>query len=225
MTIVAKDVLDIISATADGAFAIDARGRIVMWNKAAEKILGFKSDEVVGKHCFEIVSGRDQYENMFCFQDCQVMRLAKKSEPIRNYDLLMKGKNGKSVWTNVSVMIIPGAKRNLFTMIHLFREIEQREQLEKLVRQLMDLREDLPWPEKEPDGDQGNSTVAPPPRLTTRELEVLKLTAKGLDPQAIAEQLYISPATVRNHTQNILMKLGVHSKLEAVVYAYQNHLI
>jgi len=220
-----KDVLDIISTTADGAFAIDARGRIIMWNKAAEKLLGFKSEEVVGKHCFEVVSGRDQYENLFCFQDCQVMRLAKKGEPVRNYDLLMKGKNGKSLWANVSVLIIPGVKRNLFTMLHLFREVEQREQLQKLVRQLLDLREDLPWPEKEANLDQEETTSAAPPRLTSRELEVLKLTAKGLDPQAIAEQLYISPATVRNHTQNILMKLGVHSKLEAVVYAYQNHLI
>jgi two-component system NarL family response regulator len=41
----------------------------------------------------------------------------------------------------------------------------------------------------------------------------------------MGEQLFISDVTVRNHIQNILRKLNVHSKLEAVVYAYQNQLI
>lgn len=56
-------------------------------------------------------------------------------------------------------------------------------------------------------------------RLTRRELEVLQMLARGLSNEAISRQLYISPTTTRNHIQNILGKLGVHSKLEAVAYA------
>lgn len=56
-------------------------------------------------------------------------------------------------------------------------------------------------------------------RLTRRELEILQLLARGLNNEVISKQLYISPTTTRNHIQNILGKLGAHSKLEAVAYA------
>ena len=52
--------------------------------------------------------------------------------------------------------------------------------------------------------------------LTAREREVLSLLAEGLANQAIAKQLGISLATVRNHVQSVIAKLGAHSKLEAV---------
>lgn len=61
--------------------------------------------------------------------------------------------------------------------------------------------------------------------LTAREQQILQLLAEGLAATAISGQLYISRATVRNHTQHILAKLGLHSKLEAVAYAYRRGLI
>ena len=65
----------------------------------------------------------------------------------------------------------------------------------------------------------------PAPRLTERELEVLKLVAKGLNNRAIAEQLFISENTVKNHVRNILEKLQLHSRMEAVVYAVREKLL
>jgi DNA-binding NarL/FixJ family response regulator len=67
----------------------------------------------------------------------------------------------------------------------------------------------------EPELSDGKAIV----RLTRRELEILQLLARGLNNEVISRQLYISPTTTRNHIQNILGKLGVHSKLEAVAYA------
>lgn len=61
--------------------------------------------------------------------------------------------------------------------------------------------------------------------LTTRELEVLKLLAKGNSTEGIASQLFISINTVRNHVGRILNKLGAHSKLEAVAIAARDQLI
>jgi DNA-binding NarL/FixJ family response regulator len=55
--------------------------------------------------------------------------------------------------------------------------------------------------------------------LTPREIEVLKLLAEGLSNQSISEKLVISLHTVRHHVQNIITKLGAHSKLEAVATA------
>jgi DNA-binding NarL/FixJ family response regulator len=57
--------------------------------------------------------------------------------------------------------------------------------------------------------------------LTQREREVLGLLAAGADNQGIAEALSISPETARTHVQNLLGKLGVHSRLEAAAFALQ----
>jgi len=65
----------------------------------------------------------------------------------------------------------------------------------------------------------------PAPRLTERELEVLKLVAKGLNNRDIAKELFISENTVKNHIRNILEKLQLHSRMEAVVYAVREKLL
>ena len=58
--------------------------------------------------------------------------------------------------------------------------------------------------------------------LTEREREILQLLAHGLRNDGIAEKLFISPQTVQTHVRNILAKLGVHSKLEAVSFAIRH---
>ncbi len=65
----------------------------------------------------------------------------------------------------------------------------------------------------------------PTPRLTDREMEVLRLVAKGMNNRDIAKQLYISENTVKNHIRNILEKLQLHSRMEAVVYAVREKLL
>ena len=62
-------------------------------------------------------------------------------------------------------------------------------------------------------------------RLTERELEVLRLVAKGLNNREIAKQLFISENTVKNHVRNILEKLQLHSRMEAVMYAVREKLL
>ena len=62
-------------------------------------------------------------------------------------------------------------------------------------------------------------------RLTSREREVLTLLAQGDDNDSIAQALVISPQTARTHIQNVLVKLGVHSRLEAAALAIQNGLL
>jgi DNA-binding NarL/FixJ family response regulator len=60
--------------------------------------------------------------------------------------------------------------------------------------------------------------------LTARELEVLRSLAEGRSTAEIAEQLVISPTTVQSHVKNVLAKLGVHSKVEAVRVAWREGL-
>jgi DNA-binding NarL/FixJ family response regulator len=63
-----------------------------------------------------------------------------------------------------------------------------------------------------------------PPKLTERELQILRLVAKGLGNRDIAQQLFISENTVKNHIRNILEKLQLHSRMEAVIYAVKEKL-
>jgi DNA-binding NarL/FixJ family response regulator len=65
----------------------------------------------------------------------------------------------------------------------------------------------------------------PAPRLTPREMEVLQHVAQGMNNREIAKALFISENTVKNHVRNILEKLHLHSRMEAVVYAVREKLL
>ena len=62
-------------------------------------------------------------------------------------------------------------------------------------------------------------------KLTQREIEVLEQLSKGLNYNIIAQNLFLSPSTIRKHIENIYNKLQVHSKLEAIEKAKQNRII
>jgi DNA-binding NarL/FixJ family response regulator len=59
-------------------------------------------------------------------------------------------------------------------------------------------------------------------RLTPRQQEILQLMADGVTAAEIVQRLEVSPATLRTHVQNIIMKLGVHSKTEALALAIRH---
>lgn len=61
--------------------------------------------------------------------------------------------------------------------------------------------------------------------LTARERDILGLLAKGYENQRIADELFISLKTVKTHVSNILSKLEVGDRTQAVVYAFQHHLV
>jgi two-component system NarL family response regulator len=63
------------------------------------------------------------------------------------------------------------------------------------------------------------------PELTGREIEVLQHVARGMTSREIGDVLYISENTVKNHVRNVLDKLGLHSRNEAVLYALRERLI
>ena len=70
--------------------------------------------------------------------------------------------------------------------------------------------------------------TTPPPevaRLTSREAEVLRLLARGLSNAALADELGVSEATAKTHVRRVLHKLGVETRLQAVVLAYESGVV
>ena len=120
-------------------------------------------------------------------------------------------KTGRPVWLNISILEASSATAGRTLTVHVFRDVTNTKELLRTIHEKLaaPVASDAKW-----------ETL-----LTRRELEVLRLMAGGANTRAIAQRLHISPATVRNHAQNIFAKLGVHSRLEAVAYVTQRHLV
>lgn len=201
---------DAIARAGDGAFAIGPDGRIVLWNRAAEKMLGYGAREAIGRPCCDLFVGHDDSGNRLCYQGCHVMSLVKMGDPIQSFDMQTRTKAGRPIWVNLSTLTVPAGQPGGPLTVHLFRDVTATKELLGLVR------ERLTAP-----------AVAEPTResLTRRELEILRMIATGVSTKAAADTLHVSPATVRNHVQNILGKLGAHSRLEAVAMATRQRLL
>lgn len=220
----AEDILDIFINIADGVFVVDSENKIIFWNRAAQKILGFSRKEVVGRNCHDVIAGRDR-TGPICSKNCQVMNLVQRGEAVENYDMLTHSKAGDPVWINVSIVAIPARRKELNTAVHFFRDITNRKRNEELIQEFISTIKIVNQTQQH----TSSAKLSPlehnsKPSLTHRERQVLGLLAEGASTDAIAKELYISWATVRKHIQNILTKLELHTKLEAVTYAIKNNL-
>lgn len=207
---------------ADGAFVIDEDLRILYWNKAAEAILGFDSEDAAGQFCYQLLHGYDKGKDLICTEKCHVAKLALQSKPVPNYDIFATTKQGDNRWLNMSVFTyrmsdVNGQK----VIVHLFHDLDHKKIDEKLIAQLVETvirYQDIPT-ESETERFPQLET------LTPREHEVLTLLAKGHGTQDISKILIITPTTARNHIQHILQKFQVHTRLEAVAIAIKYNLI
>jgi two-component system nitrate/nitrite response regulator NarL len=132
---------------------------------------------------------------------------ATKAEEVASFDVQSRTKTGRPIRLNVSTLSLsPGARSTGAVVAHLFREVPGGS----------------PSVTTLPEAGTADRSVH---GLTPRELEVLRLVATGANTRTAAERLGVSPATIRNHVQNLLGKLGVHSRLQAVAYATTHRLL
>ncbi len=219
-----EDLLEIVSNTADGAVAIDREQRIVLWNEAAEALLGFSAREACGRPCYEVMCGRDDAGGVVCQMRCLDVMAALRQERVPTHEIQVRTKAGREVWLSVSSVLVPPGRRSPCILVHLFRDITRQKELEHGVRQLLSSLAQLP-PTRDARPPAGAPLSHPARELTRRERQVLSLLASGASTKAIARRLSISPLTARNHIQSILGKLGVHSQLEAVAFSLRNGLV
>lgn len=200
------DPFQLVESTAEAAFATAEENRIVMWNEAAEKLLGYKAKEVLGRPCHEVLCGVDVFGNRFCDAGCVLHRMASRRESVRRFQMDVRKASGEFVRLSISILSAPGAADSEPTIIHMLQPAAE-------LRQIAPAGSDSPLVA----GSHGP--------LTRREVEVLRHLAAGTGTEQIADAMFISVATVRTHIQNILRKLEVHSKLAAVSVAVRKRLI
>ena len=218
-------LFEVLANAADGAFVIDEDQRIVYWNQAAQEMLGYTPDEVLGQPCYEVLEGRDERERAICRYHCHVATTALTGSAVTTYDICARTKGGEARWINVSILTFPASgEDNTPLVVHLLRDATLKKQQEQFTHQVLGAAERLR------EGGISPAVRAVPAEshtggLTERERDVLSRLAQGLSTRAIAQALSISPSTTRNHIQNILHKLHVHSRLEAVTYAFAHGLV
>jgi DNA-binding CsgD family transcriptional regulator len=220
----APELLDVLASGEPAAFATDSRERVVFWNRGAASLLGRRAEEAMGRHCHEVLGGRDVFGNRFCYANCPLAAMSRSGEAPGAFELRIpaNGNGGDPTTVHVTVVRLPGPRADLFTLVHILHGVDERARLTRALARFSPSLRAVPAPEDE--------TAAPPPPaegsapgvLTAREREVLGWMAAGLQNKEIAQKLGLSLATVRNHIHNTLEKLDVHSKLEAVSLAFRN---
>ncbi|MFI5179946.1 MAG: LuxR C-terminal-related transcriptional regulator [Thermoanaerobaculia bacterium] len=208
-----EDALDLIAGSDTAAFAMDRNERIIYWNAAAERLLGWKSDEMIGKVCFSALAGRDPFGNLYCMRDCAIVRTAIEGANVEPFIMEVGRRKGGTQRVKVRVVPLPAGGRTVSCLMHLVERGDPAE-LERLVSSLRAAAR----PATESGKPDPMLSVSP---LTVREREIVVLLSNGYAALNIAAKLNLSHATVRNHIQNILRKLEVHSQVEAIAVAFR----
>lgn len=115
------DVSALLETTAEAALATDESGLIVAWNAPAEHLLGFASEEVLGRPCAEVLAGQDALGTPLCRDDCHVRCATRQSEPVPSAVMEVRRKSGERLRAWVSVMVVREGRSPGWTAIHSVR--------------------------------------------------------------------------------------------------------
>jgi PAS domain S-box-containing protein len=190
------ELLDVLGRTGDAMVAINGSFGIIAWNDAATELLGYSADQALGRSCHEILCWRDRCGDVVCDGLCPAAQTGEPDEVVDAQEVLGRSASGKTLWLSASTIVPPIELRDDCRLIHLIREVSLPPELERVIVERLG----------------GSSTV-----------DAQSDGRLGLDGAAIADRLFLSQATVRNHIQHILAKLGVHSRVEAVALALRRN--
>ena len=119
------EYLHIFGRTGDSAVVIDSHQKIVYWNAAAEKVLGYTAREAVGQSCWQLFKGRTDSGEPYCQPNCPVMEKIKSGGTIRHFNLVVKSNLDQDVVIDISTLNISQGQEHPHPMIvQLSHEVE-----------------------------------------------------------------------------------------------------
>lgn len=237
-------VLDVLRL-AEPAFSVNSSQQIVAWNDSAERLLGLRADDVIGMRCYEALALANGALCVDCSHLCGHALMpprAANDSPRRVYSTA-KSTESHSAQTLVKVTTISAHTRTgLPRLVHFLHDLRELHGVHNALEPrsihdhpARDHRESGAPPlslasHRHGGLSRGETSASSgkqrrPALLTQRELEVLRLLGAGHSTDDIARELSITRVTARNHVNKVLDKLGVNSRLQAVVIASQLQLI
>jgi PAS domain S-box-containing protein len=219
-----RNVMLDMASTQMGAFVVDERRRVVFWNDGAVRLLGYAAEEATGLRCCDIV-GVSSANSADCAHCLGANTWAELLE-------------GEVVRRVITATARDGSRKPVRMTTMLGHNADGAPRVIHFVREPRSASADQPAAGA-PEGDRRamgavaadaasltgsaagvvDARRAITPTLTKREREVLRLLATGLSNGEIAGALRISRITARNHVTSVIEKLGVKTRLQAVVVA------
>ncbi|MYA19024.1 MAG: PAS domain-containing protein [Chloroflexi bacterium] len=210
-------IYQLLATAQFGAYVVSLDQTIVYWNQAAERILGFPRDQVVGRRCYDVLTGLAPGGfTPECLLGCPSLRALRGGEIPQARELRMLSASGDRKGVSLTPMVIATADHDSPVLVHLFEESAHGETSDEAADSVRGTLLDQ-GAEMVTDGAAAATASPGGAPLTPRELEVLRLVAAGWSTQRIADGLEISPHTVRNHVRHFRAKLNATTKLDAVV--------
>jgi len=215
-----SELFAFLEGTTDAAFAVSEQGKILSWNGAAKRLLGYSSSEVLGKSCFQILRGRGVLGTEVCHEGCSILECTAGQTEIPNFDLEVSRRSGERLWVNLSTVVWQNPRNQHRLVIHLAHDITRQKKTERATEKMLKMTHQF----SKVAGDN-TPAVSPVAALSEQEAEILRLFASGKNSPEIAKSLQISLQTLRNHLHHINQKLRTHNRLEAVMHAIQRRLV
>jgi len=215
------NLADLLFRAVDGVFAVDAEQKIIYWSPSCAQLLGTPCNKALGRRCSQVVRGKDPTGQPFCGGGCCMSRLNQGENAPGAFPLRVRQGDGNELRLSVNIVLVPSRRKDRWTCVHLLHRGEAADTLDMLEyntpqRRLTSGRN------SDYDGRSSPATIS---SLTAREEEILQLLSEGLSVSVMSQLLNVSRVTVRNHLQHIQAKLGVHSQVETVAYAYRHDLV
>jgi PAS domain S-box-containing protein len=211
-----QQLFEVLVHSPDPVFVTDRHLNVIFWNLSCEHLFGFPEEEVLGTCCASTLEGCDTYGNRYCSEHCPVTEMAARGDTVRHFALRLRAKDGRVIPVDVSVLHLAVRPPDHFVLAHILKPSDPPARIAEAPREAPP-RPILVAVRESPD--------ARARKLTAREVEVLGMLAAGRSTPEIGGRLHISTLTARNHIQNILEKLEVHSKAEAVAFAFHQHIV
>ena len=202
----------VFEQSTDAVFGINGDGKIRFWNSSCEKLLGHTREVILNTACSRVLGCVGLHGTAMCGRHCPFPRMVAGRPTAGNIDMMVNHMNGDSVMVNVGTYYTPAELQENTDNVGVFFSL-RRINPQQLLQRMSNTRNTDTRP-----GTSFN-------RLTPREKQLLNLASEGKKTGQIADQLFISTETVRNHFKNIFPKLGVHSRTEAVGLALRHDII
>jgi DNA-binding CsgD family transcriptional regulator len=194
-------------STSEAAYAVDRDGIIRGWNRAAEVAFGYSQSDAINQRCWKLLAGQDLFGNRYCCKGCPLREMAFNHKTVNSNEMRFVTADKKLTQFRITRLLIACDAENE-VLVHLCRPHHEAG----------DGSDNIAETNKPVTFHSGET-------LTTREMEILALLADGNSTPQIATELSLSPATVRNHIQNIFHKLDVHNRFAAVRRGHECGLI